>query len=530
MSIELELARVLAREVAYRSRRRFGKRGVFSLVIGKYKPSVLQANILGAALFSFLSLMMTLVLIFAPPEEIYPLFIGIFSTLLLFGLFMSLLMSIGFTSVYVSERLADLMILLPLDERTLTKVYLLALFLYWGGASVIFLFVPPLAILLFKSASPILFAVALLSSLMLLMFSYSLGLAIGTYAQLVKKKSILRALATVAWLVVLLGFYSAGYLVEYLAEALSLEYSYLYSLIPFIGPLFYQYNTIGSVISVAATIGLAISAYLFAVDRLGVLTGQLPPAAVAPKLVKVKPKVRAVRAAKVEIKSSLLGFILKDLRILVREPRRLANLLYFLAFPLIMLVPTLTRAGAFETGFSKALLLGMCGLIGGAIGLVSDVMYYIEGEGAKVLYYLPITRRKLALMKTAAVALLILVASTLVAAVTAVASGSILLSALIFILTASLALSTSLISSSITAHFLPEYPSSWTEATVSKAVQIAVKIVLIILVSAMSFAIPFAILATLGEQVLYLAPLIESLVLVVIALTVFIGLAKEKSL
>jgi len=530
MSIELKLARILAREVAYRSRRRFGRRGIFSLTIGERKPSVFQANILGAVLFSFLSLMMSVALIFAPLEEIYPIFTGIFSTLLLFGLFMSLLMSISFTSVYVSERLADLMILLPLDEKTLTKAYLLALFLYWGGASVVFLFIPPLVVLLFKSAPLILILIALLSSLMLLMFSYSLGLAIGTYAQLVRKKSFLRALATIAWLVVLLGFYSAGYIVEYLAEILPLEYSHLYSLIPFIGPLFYQYNVIGSVIAAVATIGLATSAYLFAVDRLGVLTGQSPPAIAAPRVIKRRPKVKVVRTARVEIRSSLLGFISKDLRILAREPRRLANLLYFVAFPLIILVPTLTRVEAFETDFGVALFLGMCGLVGGTIGLVSDVMYYIEGEGAKVLYYLPITRRKLALIKTAAVAPLILVASTLIAAITAVVSGSISLSALILILVISLALSTSLISSSVTVHFLPEYPSSWTEATVSKAVQTVVKIVLIILVSVISFASPFIVLATLGERALYLAPLIESVVLIVVALAVFIVLAEKKPL
>ena len=147
-----------------------------------------------------------------------------------------------------------------------------------------------------------------------------------------------------------------------------------------------------------------------------------------------------------------------------------------------------------------------------------------------MLYYLPITRRKLALIKTAAVAPLILVASTLIAAITAVVSGSISLSALILILVISLALSTSLISSSVTVHFLPEYPSSWTEATVSKAVQTVVKIVLIILVSVISFASPFIVLATLGERALYLAPLIESVVLIVVALAVFIVLAEKKPL
>mgnify|MGYP000560093073 CR=1 FL=1 len=533
MTLELELARVLAREVSYRSRRSFGKRGVFGFMLGEYKPSAVRANLVGAAVFTLISLLISAVLLIAPPSAAELLFSGIYSGLMIMGLFIVLLTSIGFTSVYVGERLVDLLVMFPLDERTIAEAYLLSLFLYWGGASVLFIYIPPLIAAAFKAVDPVLLIAALLASIILIVFGYALGLGLGTYAQLVRKRSILRGLATLAWLIVFVAFYSAGQLISYVSEVMSLAELSVAAYIPFIGMLFIKNNPQGAFFSAVLSVALLGISYRFAVSRLGVLTGRVQ-AGVLKVRAPVLTKLRVVkeRYAEISVESSIKGFISKDIKLLLlREPRRLASILYFVVFPFIAFLPELTtRNPSLTSGIWLAIFLGVCGLAGGIIGLTSETLYYIEGEGAKVLYYLPITRRKLALAKAGSIFPIATIAAFALAILVSAALGDMYLGLSIFILIVSSAFSTALICSSLTVKYLPEVPSAWTEVTISRAFQLVVKLAVILALIAMAFTLPVGILLIYGSKYLRIVPLLESAILIPAGLVIFAVAAESKPL
>jgi len=532
MTLELELARVLAREVSYRSRRSFGKRGVFGFMLGEYKPSAVRANLVGASVFTLISLLISAVLLIAPPSAAELLFSGIYSGLMIMGLFIVLLTSIGFTSVYVGERLVDLLVMFPLDERTIAEAYLLSLFLYWGGASVLFIYIPPLIAAAFKAVDPVLLIAALLASIILIVFGYALGLGLGTYVQLVRKRSILRGLATLAWLIVFVAFYSAGQLISYVSEVMSLAELSVAAYIPFIGMLFIKNNPQGAFFSAVLSVALLGISYRFAVSRLGVLTGRVQAGLLkvrAPIL--AKPRGIKERYAEISVESSIKGFISKDIKLLLREPRRLASILYFVVFPFIAFLPELTtRNPSLTSGIWLAIFLGVCGLAGGIIGLTSETLYYIEGEGAKVLYYLPITRRKLALAKAGSIFPIATIAAFTLAILVSVALGDVYLGLSIFILIVSSAFSTALICSSLTVKYLPEVPSAWTEATISRAFQLVVKLAVILALIAMAFILPVGILLIYGSKYLRIVPLLESAILIPAGLVIFAVAAESKPL
>ncbi|RLE89636.1 MAG: hypothetical protein DRN04_16115, partial [Thermoprotei archaeon] len=151
-------------------------------------------------------------------------------------------------------------------------------------------------------------------------------------------------------------------------------------------------------------------------------------------------------------------------------------------------------------------------------------------EGAKVLYYLPITRRKLALAKAGSIFPIATIAAFALAILVSAALGDMYLGLSIFILIVSSAFSTALICSSLTVKYLPEVPSAWTEVTISRAFQLVVKLAVILALIAMAFTLPVGILLIYGSKYLRIVPLLESAILIPAGLVIFIVAAKNKPL
>ena len=192
-----KLASILAREVYYRSRRREGFSRGFTWFIDPGKvSSIFKLNFLTSAFYALLSIAVSTPLIlpqiFSMAEDLTVVCIIVFSALMLFGGFISIIATASFTAIFTTERLVETIYPLPIDEKTAFKAYLLALILYGGGLAEIFLFIPAFLIALHLSLegplTPLTPILGLAASIAMLFFSFTLGIAIGAYSEHVRRR------------------------------------------------------------------------------------------------------------------------------------------------------------------------------------------------------------------------------------------------------------------------------------------------------------------------------------------------------
>ncbi len=463
------LAKLLAREVAYRSSRSGYRHFSF---LGRKEvttPSAFRSNILTSLFFTFLSLIITVpVLMTSGGGDLENIFIEISMLLILFELFIALLSSVTFTSTFINERLVGILRVLPLREEDVLSAYIQALLLYWGGLSAVFIFLPGMILAIYYSYMgylPIIQPVmGIVSGFLVLFLSYSVGIAIGTFSPLVKKRSILRLISAVAWLLVFILFYAGSSLVRYITPVIGGEIPDWMAMIPFIGLTLVYKNILGGIISATTSIVIIYLSYRIAslkLRELLMLEYKIQPTR-APKALE-----KEVKTIKVKPRGMLEGFVLKDIRLISREPRRLANILYLLVIPILMFLP-----GYFSNPPGKVpsfVLTTIGAMLGLFSGTTVSTLFFIEGSGAHVLYTLPISRRKLAIVKTVETCFLTLPGAAIVFALSLYLSTDILISTVgaIFVLIASF--STGIALSALVVRQLPEAPSDWTEGSISRA-------------------------------------------------------------
>ncbi len=506
MQLEKELAKILAREVAYRSYRRYGTQGL--LITRRVEPSVWRSNILMAIILSFISIFTGLVPLLGV-GRLNPNVAFAFSSVIMifFEALMAIFVVTSFTSVFMAERITESLSILPLTEKDVFKAYFRALLLYWGGLAPIFAFIPG-AILgfvttLYKHMTLVLPVLLCFAGFLIMLFSYSLGIALGSYARKVRKKVSLRALSTIGWLIVFAFFYSWNYIVRYILENITAETVMWVSLLPFVGIFFGYENSYMLLISTAETVIILAITLKWAIARLKVIIGLASITLITPAKLPVKEKVE-VKAIKFKVKPAPLQFIIKDLTLLSRDPRRLANILYFVVIQILAILPVLTsepRKWSMVDTMVSALFIVMLSILP---GITVDIIYYVEGESAKVLYYMPIFRRKLAFYKAMSAVPFALLSSLIISAIIAYISNNATLGVLIFFATLICSPFIALLFSSITMHMLPESPSAWSEASVSRRLLTIVKLVVFIGLIIIAIVSSFLLIPIFGE----IAPLV----------------------
>ncbi len=492
----LVLARYLANEVAYRG---FREQGAIPFMptsrrSSRVKVSVLKANVLSGVLFSMASISASAII---ATGNLYGYAL---STTVLTGvaIAMALMYIIPFTSTVLREGIVDLLRLLPLSPKEVLKTYLLSMILYWGGLAITFIYVPYIVVstyfVIIGKLSVVPYLLTILAAIATLAFSFLLGIALGTYSYLVRRRALFRYVSAIAWALVFLITYVMISITGYISKlvintggslgVLSIVGPY----IPFIGPLYaYLANPVLTPLSITETLAITLATYFVAKGRLSkvFIYGGEYVAPTKPTKV-ITPKAPLV----VSPKPPLLTMIRKDLKLLSREPRRLAGVIILIIFPLVMTV----MGGFTKTPILSATLV-TC-FVGAFSGLGVENLYYVEGEGALVLYTLPIRKRDVVLSKslatssiTAPMAFAISLIYSLIKTVNP------LISLVFAIVAAILSISYALINSSLMASLIPKEPSYWNDMTFRRSLGLRiVRSALALIGIGVSVAIPLVIM------------------------------------
>lgn len=458
------LAKLLVREAAYRGFR--GSQAAPFLPSARHtgsgiRVSVISANIIGGFLFSLLSLAMAGAAYTTSSQ--YGSWVA-FSTSLTFltgfALAMAVMQASTFTSSVIREGLIDLLRLLPLNDKDITKIYVYALTLYWGGLAVAFLFIPFLGaeayLVITGYLSPAHLLIASFAAATTLVFAYSAGLALGAQSYIGRKGTIMRAASVAGWVLTLLLFFLTYYsysvaltMTESLAPFLA-TWGYL---IPFVGLAFAD-TVLKALISLALTLGLLLPTTRAAVSRISAI---LRGAETAPALTSGHGSPEAV------VRGKLTALIVKDLKLLSREPRLLANAIMMTALPVLMMV-VFSITGKDSGLVSSTTSPAIAALLGVFSSLATDTLYFVESSGAIALHYLPVTRAEIATSKALSSLIITLPAVSAVTVAISAYSGTpphIILANTS--LAAGMAAGFALINSAIMASWVPKEPTEWGE-------------------------------------------------------------------
>ncbi len=528
-------ASVLSQEVFYRSSRKEGAARGFLFFASKRKgktfspPSIVKSNIYSAIFNSLLSLVICFPSLFATPAEVPQPYLIVFSGLIILGAFIYIITTASFTATFASERLAELLYLFPIDEQTATKVYVYSLLLYGGGLASIFLYLPAALLMLYlaftRGFSPILPVLGFFAGVLAILFCFLVGIAVGSYAEYIKRRGILRALSTALWLIIFLAFYSSYYLVHSLAPHLQSLTRYL-PFIPFIGLLAAPIDLRASLISGSITVALLAGAGLLAISKVKVLL-RLAPTPPLPTTRTLTPLAKVA----LTIRTPMISFVYKDLRLLVREPRRLANILLFFVLPIIIFgYQMFSHKPTSPDIFGLALAVGISAMAGALGGLSVENLFFVEKEQARVLYFTPVSRRELSFAKALACSILSSIMAPVIFAIFYLMSADLLLSLAAVLLMIVVCFSFALLESSIIVEGLPRAPSSWSEYSLPKGKMLVVRIAVMLYAIFISMGMPFAFAFFSVPLAWYASMAVIAALSLAVALPVHMGYAKKKPL
>ena len=464
----VKLAKYLAREVMYRGFRSGGPLTPRTYGWGggrRRQPSALSSNMY-AILYAIMSFSAAMPFFFrSGPLALLPVTIlyalGL-TVLLGIGLAFSLIQVTPFTSTFISEGVVDLLRLLPLSEGEVFRTYLAALYLYWGGASLAALYIPFLGVSAYASLTNGLPAtyvgVGAFTAASVVTFAPFLGVIIGAYSYLTRRRVSMRAASTALWLASFILMYLFYSLMPKIIEAMAGTAPALESFgwaIPFVGPLFSVADPVKLALSVCETLAIVVATYRFASAKVRtILVGGEYAVAAAPTL---------VRPAGLRVMGALKAMVWKDVKLLSREPRRLASLLYLAIFPIIIVF---VNGGPHSSGsFGQAFSYLAAYMVGGLSGMGVDNLFFVEGSAAPLLYALPVDRRFIALSKALATSSITLPIAVAVGAIATYLSGGPSAAAFGAAVAGMLNLGTSLLNSYINVKMVPQEPSEWNPMT-----------------------------------------------------------------
>ncbi len=469
----VRLAKYLTMEIMYRGFCRVGgvlPQGIHRWGAGRRrKPSAFANIVIYSILYTIMSLSAALPLVFRkgvlayiPVAMLYALGLTI---LLGIGLMFSLIQVTPFTSTFIREGVVDLLRTLPLSEGEAFRTYLVALYLFWGEVSLALLYVPYLAIsayaLVREGLPPTYLGVGVFTAAALMEFTSFLGIILGTYSYVTRRRLSMRAVSTAFWLASFLltyMFYTATPRIIEAFAGMAPTFERLGWAIPFIGPLFSIADPARLALSVAETSALVAATYRFAVLKVRsvLVGGEYTVAAVA----------TAVKPVGLRVMGAFKAMVWKDIKLLGRDPRRLASMLYLAAIPIMLLF----SGGSLSSGAGRlgwALYYLVAYMAGGLSGLGVDNLFLVEGSAAPLLYSLPLDRRFIALSKAITTSIVTLPIAAGVSVAVAYIIGNPASRALCVLIACMLNLGVSLLLSSINVRGIPKEPSEWNSLTLS---------------------------------------------------------------
>lgn len=433
-----ELSRVLVRETAYRASRKFGSgvSGRKYFLGGFFSGSMA----LGILFMSFLSVVSSVM--FLSDIGALPLLMG---ALGLLGLFFGAFAVTAATNTILSEDLLKPISFMPVDEWDL-RIALLLVGVYLGGASVPFLVIPGVIVasLYFKMWGLIFWG--LVEAFSVLLLAFGIGYIAGSLGGKYTRSLFLRGVQTAVWLV-FLSLAGILQIVPQLFPGASLPREVLDVLPPFsfggavlgLGPAI-----LSSVIFVVA--GALV--FWYGVSRLWRMAGSgLSSVPVSPA------------GGRPLLRSGFFEPLLKDLKLLARNPRMLAYVVYYMNVVPLMIIFSFMR------GSKTALMIPSLSLfMAGFAGADAGYFYVAEGEGSLLLYVLPVTRGWLARRKAATCLVFSLPTMAIIATLGYVfGEPSIAVTGIIIFLLG--AIGSSLAFSFLAARGLPRSPAVWTYET-----------------------------------------------------------------
>ncbi|HDM91980.1 MAG TPA: hypothetical protein ENG69_01135 [Candidatus Korarchaeota archaeon] len=453
MSLWRDIAGILAKEASYRAAKKAKASGRRRLIGA---GGFVKSNLLMLMVSVCVSMMIGMPLMVPnPPAEAVVPIAGILGLVeLLLGAF-TMAHSIH---IIATDRLLEPLTSLPVSEKDVRRA-LLAVGLYWGGLGLPFLVIPAMAVAAWKLGKPLLLFWGVVEGVTLLLLATGLGYIAGSLAPKTTRNPLLRAVSTISWLL----FFGMGMAFSFVSR-ISAGLHVSASLLELLPPFSFAAAGFRSIASTLVSLSfLALSALTFKLGagrlwRAASTGWSMPGPVVTP---------REWRLWRGPVPPPLT----KDLKLMLRNPRMLAATFYYMLMgPLFFLFPILTGAKGGAPSLGEV-LPSITLFIGGMGGWAVEYMYVVEGEGARLLYLLPVSRGRLVEWKASVTTMLGLpvgVAITLAAAW--LWGPSIGISAGVTYVLA-LAGST-MINSLILANQLPREPSSWTQQTFSRGVML----------------------------------------------------------
>ena len=458
MSLWRDIAGILAKEASYRAikRAKASRRRGLRLGSGEF----VKSNVLIILIGSFVSIMIGVPLLMSnPPVEAVLFIAGILGLIELFSGAFTMADTIHTIAV---DKLLDPLARLPVSDRDIRRA-LLAIGLYWGGLGLPFFVIPAMAAAAWRFGRPLLLVWGAIEGIALFLLAIGIGYFFGSLAPKTTRSPLLRVISTISWLL----FFGIGAMFPFMSRIFAgLQVQVNVPFLDLLPPFSFAAAGFGSISSALASLFFLFLSIL--VFKLG--AGRLWRAAsrgwTAPGPI-VTPREWGLW------RGPISPMLMKDLKLIFRNPRMLATTFYYvLIWPLIILFPIIS--GAREGGpLLEEALPAIALFIGSASGYAVEYMYVLEGEGAKILYLLPISKGRLVEYKAFAITML-----SLPLAVTIAMTASWLWNPLIGLsagVSYLLALTGSaIINSIILANQLPQEPSSWTMHTFSKGILLLV--------------------------------------------------------
>ncbi len=455
-----ELASILAREAAYRAARRagVGQRSWRWVFYGA--GNLIKSNAVVGLLLSAASVFLGWTSAVEGDLSFLTVSMGLMGFMEFFMAAFGMTMAVH---TVMAEDLLTPLRHLPVGEGVIRRA-LLAVGVYWGLAAAVMAVIPGSCVAAWMLGLPSLAAWGLLEAASLAALASGIGYLIGSLTPKYTRSRIARAIQTVLWI----SFFLAGFVPSVVGsvggtaggEAGGPGAAPWVAEIP---PFCYAAAALGdpaAAASALATSAAAALTFLLGSSRLWraaslgsyLLPSQPPPSA-----------GWAVRAGSAQR-------IIKDLRLLARNPRILASTVYTAAIPILIVAPTALAVGGWvDPTWLRVLTPAVPAaalFLGGIGGLGVTNLFVVEGEGARLLYVLPLTKAELAREKAALMALLNVPAAAALAAACA-ALGDPASAAAAGASYELAAAGSALLNAGFAAGRLPEQPSTWSQQTFS---------------------------------------------------------------
>jgi len=364
------IAEAIAKEASYRAQKEMSRRNLTIMTAG----GILKYNIFIILILSFIS-GLTGLASFGGRDAVLYAAIPLFIIEIMLG---TLSMALNLQAI-ISDELLEPIQHLPIRERELRRALSL-LGIYWGGLALPFAMIPAGLISSMILSDPSIFAGYFAASITGMILSLALGYLVGSIGGRYTRSVSRRAISTLLW-TILIGF---GFFINFIMSTFFSTVGSDLGVLRIVPPLSFLHWDLPSSISSALTFAVSLALLTYGTSRFW--RAAISPGEAAPV------------SLSWELSFGLKSILMKDFKIASRNPRMLAPLIVnSIALPLF-LISSMIR-GIEKLDIPVVLVLSISlGVLQATYSAYSS--YLLDSSGARALYMLPMSRRKVASMKT----------------------------------------------------------------------------------------------------------------------------------